>query len=556
MMSWDKLSQSIFFRIYAGLILVCAFVALLAYFLISSINDYRASQYRESMATGAFYLVASGVARQEDEFAKQNWLSDASSLLDASFSRQPINTMTFSSDEIARLDSYQAVVRFSEKPTYGDIYQKIPESDDVLTVRLTKVTEQQVKAMGVFLLDDLAYFPGQERERLEELQQFFSYPLGISKLVDIDLDPDQVARIRRKEIVIMLRDSSRANNNSAINVIIPTMNHDEVIVMGPVQLFNWTPFRLISSITLLSLLLISLGVYALIFPLEKKIRLVQSGVTRVREGKLDAKVKVIGQDEVAHLATTFNSMTEHIKRLIDSQRELTRAVSHELRTPVARVRFAVDMLADTEDADSRFKQLANIDRDIEALDVLIDEMLTYAKLEESSPKLEMQSINLHDLVEQVVNETNALGKEVIVSAVPMSKKITAVADMRYLHRVLQNLAGNATRYATQNIRISAGIDRQYAFVSVEDDGAGIPEKDREKVFLPFARLDDSRTRSSGGYGLGLSIVSRIAFWFDGKMKVDESPELGGARFTMRWPAKPLQTPIASKPEQARVTKPS
>lgn len=84
-----------------------------------------------------------------------------------------------------------------------------------------------------------------------------------------------------------------------------------------------------------------------------------------------------------------------------------------------------------------------------------------------------------------------------------------------------------------------------AFVTVEDDGHGIPEEDRDKVFVPFARLDDSRTRASGGYGLGLSIVSRIAFWFNGTMSVDESPKLGGARFTMRWPIKPLTQTISA-----------
>lgn len=544
----QKISHSIFFRIYAGLIFVCALVALLAYFVISSINDYRASKYRENMATGAFYLVAAGVARQEDDFARDNWLSDASSLLDAYLHLRPYVKSDFSNDENARLESYQAVIHYSDKPIYADIYQKVPDVDEILSVRLTKVTEQQVKAMGVFLLDDLAYYPGKEQQRLAELQRYFSYDLRIKKLDDVDLDPDQIARIRRKEIVILLRDSASADK-SAINVVIPNSTHDEVIVMGSVQLFNWAPFRLVSVMTLISLLLISLGVYALIYPLEKKIRIIQSGVTRVREGKLDAKVSVMGQDEVAHLATSFNSMTEHIKRLIDSQRELTRAVSHELRTPVARVRFAVDMLADTEDYSSRQQQLDNIDRDIEALNTLIDEMLTYAKLEESSPRLEMEPIVLNELIQQVVDETNALGKNVQVESHGLSKKIMAVADRRYLHRVLQNLAGNATRYADNTIRISAGINKQYAYISVEDDGQGIPEKDREKVFMPFSRLDDSRTRSSGGYGLGLSIVSRIAFWFDGHMSVDESPDLGGARFMMHWPVKPLPTGfIKKKPE--------
>lgn len=116
----------------------------------------------------------------------------------------------------------------------------------------------------------------------------------------------------------------------------------------------------------------------------------------------------------AHLAATFNSMTEHIRRLIESQRELTRAVSHELRTPVARIRFAADMLADTDDYDDRMSQRDYIDQDIEALNGLIDEILTYAKLEEGSPKMTWEAVNLKELVEQIVRETNALGKPVTV----------------------------------------------------------------------------------------------------------------------------------------------
>ena len=154
-----------------------------------------------------------------------------------------------------------------------------------------------------------------------------------------------------------------------------------------------------------------------------------------------------------------------------------------------------------------------------------------------------EAVNLKELVEQIVRETNALGKPVTVLVGNIDKVAIAQADRRYLHRVLQNLAGNATRYAEKTIIVSAGIERNEAFISVEDDGHGIPEKDREKVFIPFARLDDSRTRASGGYGLGLSIVSRIAFWFNGRMSVDESPRLGGARFTMTWPVNQLGASI-------------
>ncbi len=543
----SSLKHSIFVRIYAGLLIVCLCVALFAQLLISTINKERVQSYRENMATGAFYLVSEGAGRQENETEREYWLSDASSLFGSTFRTIPAQEISFSASELRRLDSGETVVRYVDQPTYADIYHRLPNSNRVLTVRMLQVTEQQVRAMAIFLLDDLSYYTtlSAKRKRLQELGDKFSYPLEIKGVNALGLDSDQMARLRRDEVVILFQDSSTSQNNTAIRIIIPSEINDMAIVMGPVALFNWFPLNLIISVVLISMFLISLGVYALIFPLERKLQLIQVGVNEVSEGNLDIQVQVIGQDEIARLSATFNAMTSHIKRLIESQRELTRAVSHELRTPVARIRFAVDMLADTDDEESRLMQRDYIDEDIESLNGLIDEMLTYAKLEEGSPKLDLEPVNLKELIEQVVRETNGLGKDIEVVGNPPNSKITAIADHRYLHRVIQNLAGNALRYAESTIVISAGVKKGEAFVSVEDDGHGILEADREKVFIPFSRLDDSRTRASGGYGLGLSIVSRIAFWFSGSMKVDESPQLGGARFIMTWPVKPLTQTIAA-----------
>lgn len=543
----SSLKHSIFVRIYGGLLIVCLCVALFAQLLMDTINKERVQSYRENMATGAFYLVGEGIARQDSKTQREYWLSDASSLFGSTFRITPIKEVDFSTSELRRFDNGEAVVRYASQPSYADVYHRLPEGSNVLTVRIAQVTEQQVRAMAVFLLDDLSYYTtlSAKRSRLEKLAEKFSFPLDLQGVNALNLDSDQLARLRRDEVVILFQDTSTSQSNSSIRVVVPSEINDMAIVMGPVPLFNWFPLNLIISMVLISMFLISLGVYALIFPLERKLQLIQIGVNEVSKGNLDIQVQVIGQDEIARLSATFNAMTEHIKRLIESQRELTRAVSHELRTPVARIRFAVDMLADTEDEESRFTQRDYIDEDIEALNGLIDEILTYAKLEEGSPKLDLEPVNLKELIEQIVRETNALGKEIKVVGNPPSAKETAVADRRYLHRVIQNLAGNALRYAETTIVISAGVKKGNAFVSVEDDGHGIAEADREKVFIPFSRLDDSRTRASGGYGLGLSIVSRIAFWFSGSMKVDESPELGGARFVMTWPIKPLIQTIAA-----------
>lgn len=540
----SSLNQSIFLRIYAGLLLICLLVALFAQLLITTINAERVQTYREDMASAAFYLIDSGLSRQVTAQERNFWLSDVSTLFDTKFEIEPTSKADFKTSEINRLNKQQAVVRFNGDTNTAEIYHKVSGENNVLHVSVNKLNEQQIKGVGVLLLDDLSYYRtlAEKQQRLQQIQKFFPFKLTLQSVNKLQLDTDQKARLYRKDIVIMFRDNTSVENSS-IRVLAPTEIQDTVVDLGPIPLFNWFPLNLIISITLISMFLISLGVYALIFPLERKLQLIQSGITKVREGKLNTKVKVVGEDEIAHLAATFNSMTEHIRRLIESQRELTRAVSHELRTPVARIRFAVDMLADTDDYDDRMSQRDYIDQDIESLNGLIDEILTYAKLEEGSPKMDWEDVDLQELVSQIVRETNALGKPVTVKVGKVQKGVFAQADRRYLHRVLQNLAGNATRYAESTIIISAGLEKNEAFISVEDDGQGIPEKDREKVFIPFARLDDSRTRASGGYGLGLSIVSRIAFWFNGRMSVDESPTLGGARFIMKWPKSQLASSI-------------
>lgn len=540
----SSLNQSIFLRIYAGLLFICLLVAFFAQLLITTINAERVQTYREDMASAAFYLIDSGLSRQVTAQERNFWLSDVSTLFDTKFNIEPTSKADFRTSEINRLNKQQAVVRFNSDTNTAEIYHKVSGENNVLHVSFNKLSEQQIKGVGVLLLDDLSYYRtlAEKQQRLQQIQKFFPFKLTLQSINKLQLDTDQKARLYRKDIVIMFRDNTSVENSS-IRVLAPTEIQDTVVDLGPIPLFNWFPLNLIISITLISMFLISLGVYALIFPLERKLQLIQSGITKVREGKLNTKVKVVGEDEIAHLAATFNSMTEHIRRLIESQRELTRAVSHELRTPVARIRFAVDMLADTDDYEDRMSQRDYIDQDIESLNGLIDEILTYAKLEEGSPKMDWKDVDLQELVSQIVRETNALGKPVTVKVGKVQKGAFAQADRRYLHRVLQNLAGNATRYAESTIIISAGLEKNEAFISVEDDGQGIPEKDREKVFIPFARLDDSRTRASGGYGLGLSIVSRIAFWFNGRMSVDESPTLGGARFIMKWPKSQLASSI-------------
>lgn len=359
--------------------------------------------------------------------------------------------------------------------------------------------------------------------------------------------------MRLDHSIILYRDSASIRGTT-ISIISPIPGStSQVLVMGPVPLFNWMPFQLATGITLLSLFVLSLGVYGLLVPMQRKLREVSYALNKMKTGNMSLRLPVEGSDEMATLASSFNNMSDHIQRLIEAQRELMRAVSHELRTPVARIRFGVEMMADEDDYDYRLQQVEQIDKDIEALNTLIDEIMTYAKLEQGMPSIEFEKVNLFEVLNQVALETEALKTQKIIELHSMPD-VVVEAERRYLHRVIQNLVGNAVRYCDNKVLISGGLDQDgQAYVSVEDDGPGIPEVDRARVFEAFARLDDSRTRASGGYGLGLSIVSRIAYWFGGKIHVDQSPSLGGARFIMSWPAqryvKKSKRKLAEKTEE-------
>jgi len=529
--------HSIFLRIYAGLVILVVLVALFGYLLVQIINYQRAQEYRESLTDGIAFIISEGVARQPNAQQKIDWISDASDLLELPIYYVKSDKVELTRAERRRINDRRAVVRWDAQTSVAYIVLGLKDDPDhYLYIKADNLTERQMKALPVFILDYLVYYPGQEKEYLAKIQSHFSYPIGIESVQSLPLDSEQIGRLRLDHSIILYRDSASIRGTT-ISIVSPIPSStSEVLVMGPVPLFNWMPFQLAAGITLLSLFVLSLGVYGLLLPLQRKLREVSYALNKMKSGNLSMRLEIDGKDEMALLASSYNKMSDHIQRLIESQRELMRAVSHELRTPVARIRFAMEMLADEDDYEYRLQQVEQIDKDIEALNTLIDEIMTYAKLEQGTPSLDFEQVILYDVLDQVVVETQALKTQKKIELLPMPENFVVDAERRYLHRVIQNLVGNAIRYCDERIVVSGGLDYQgQAYICVEDDGAGIPEEDRQRIFEAFSRLDDSRTRASGGYGLGLSIVSRIAFWFGGTITVDESPTLGGARFTMSWP---------------------
>lgn len=317
----------------------------------------------------------------------------------------------------------------------------------------------------------------------------------------------------------------RLADGSLMRMIMPSGFHS----------MSWPVFLLLVG---LAALVLTIAVRLLMRDLDQNLRTVESVAVRIARGELEARIEPGQGNLVSRLSRSFNGMADQIQRLVEVQREMIHAVSHELRTPVARIRFGVQMIETAKDEQTLHRQLDGIDNDIQELDELIDEILTYARLEQGGPVFSLRPDSVTDIVRQVVEEQQVIHPDTRIEAViPEASEVFAESDIepRYMHRAIQNLVGNACRYASGQVRVRCLLDEENCRIDVEDDGPGVPEQDWEKVFSAFARLDDSRTRHSGGYGLGLSIVRRILFWHGGQSFVGRSDELGGARFSLVWP---------------------
>ena len=530
--------NSIFVRIYGGMIAASIVIGIIFYIAFQTTNYLRLQHFRTQLANGPMKLMVESIEHRSAD-QRDQWVQLLARIFNTKIELLSGDDIPLSDKERAELLEGSMVMRYREEDRVGTAIFKLQSEDDVyLYSESERITEEQAKGVAMLVADKLARTDMPKWDAvIAQLNKDFSFPVKKLPPHQVELNESQKVRLfNQHEAVARFKD--QRGGGSLITAMILLPQTGEILKVGPQQLFNWYPLELLGFILIVAVGLVGLAVYFLVKPLEQQLSRLEKAVLRIRGGDLDARAPVDGSHAIAQLAGTVNGMADHIQRLIGSQKELTRAVSHELRTPVARIRFGMEMLVDEDDETRRVRALEDIDEDIEQLDRLIDEILTYSKLEEGTPVLDFRMIDVNGLLEQIVRETNALGKGILVDYCPpevVADKREAEGEERYVHRVIQNYVGNALRYADSKVRISYNVIGDVFRIDVEDDGPGISEEDRKRVFQPFTRLDDSRTRASGGYGLGLSIVARIAYWHGGKVKVGASDELGGAKFSFMWP---------------------
>lgn len=371
-----------------------------------------------------------------------------------------------------------------------------------------------------------------------ELDAKFAYKLDIVERITLDraLTSTQVAKLDGGDIAID-HDGEimyhRLRNTSKVLVVGPLAANrnqeiDERVIPLDLRLrlLTWSLIGVIFAIAL----------WFWVRPVWRDLEALRQTARDLGDGHFDARSPGANSQLFAPLSDTLNGMADRIQQLIATHKELASGISHELRTPIARLRFALEMLTETDDREERERLWKMMETDLDELDNLIDSSLTYARFEREAPEPHFSTVAFATWLEEEVDSVRLLGRqvqmEVDTSALPA--ELVVQLDRKAMPYALRNLLRNAIRYASRHILVSAETQGGQLMIHVDDDGIGIPPEEREHVFSAFTRLDRSRDRATGGYGLGLAIARRVLELHGGSARADTAP-LGGARFTLSWP---------------------
>jgi len=283
--------------------------------------------------------------------------------------------------------------------------------------------------------------------------------------------------------------------------------------------------RVIATPILLAALISAVICLLLARYLTAPIGRLRQAAQKLAKGDLDQRVSPsMGnrKDEIVELANDFDYMAEQLQTLIESHKQLLRDASHELRSPLARLQVALGLARKRGD-DQASQELDRIEREAERLNELIGQLLTLARLETKTAKVETKPVELNELLEQIVDdaayEARAINRDVkIIQSIP----VIINGNGALLSSVLENVIRNAIRYTVEGTSVEVSLQDNsdkpgWVVVKIRDHGPGIPEQMQESIFEPFVRVGEARDRQSGGYGLGLAIARRAVHLHGGEV---------------------------------------
>ncbi|MGG5218932.1 MULTISPECIES: envelope stress sensor histidine kinase CpxA [Rahnella] len=271
----------------------------------------------------------------------------------------------------------------------------------------------------------------------------------------------------------------------------------------------------------------------LAWSLAKPARKLKNAADDVARGNLKQHPELeAGPQEFLATGASFNQMVSALERMVTAQQRLISDISHELRTPLTRLQLATALMRRRH---GEGKELQRIENEAQRLDGMINDLLVLSRSQHKN-ELSRETLKANELWEGVIDdaqfEAEQMGKTLEVTSPPGPWKL--IGNAAALDSALENIVRNALRYSHHHIALNFAHDSEGITITVDDDGPGVSEEDREQIFRPFYRTDEARDRESGGTGLGLAIVDTAVQQHRGKVRAEDSP-LGGLRLIIWLP---------------------
>ncbi|USQ12866.1 HAMP domain-containing protein [Legionella lytica] len=301
----------------------------------------------------------------------------------------------------------------------------------------------------------------------------------------------------------------------------------------PLSHFVGIPWAGLAIRLILATFISGLICYLLSRYLTQPLRSLGMAAKSIAKGQLNTRVgqlKGHHKDEIAELSDEFDRMAEQLETLVNSKERLLQDISHELRSPLARLQIAIELGRNKTNqlAETEFKRM---ELECSRLNALITEVLDFARLDKSTTELHLSLVDMPALLQGVVqdanyecnHETNRVRAETL-------EPCQLLVDPRLIHRAIENIVRNALHYSpdTEQICVSLRYDerREHVYIDISDKGPGVPEEQLEKIFNPFYRVDTSREKKTGGYGLGLAIAFRAIQLHQGIISAENNRDGG------------------------------
>jgi len=303
----------------------------------------------------------------------------------------------------------------------------------------------------------------------------------------------------------------------------------ELLVLEKAGVISWLAALLIFIFAMILGLIITENIV-------RPIGVLNQAVREVEGGNLNARVPGKRQDELGDLSRGFNNMTASLEHAAAQRRRLIADSAHELRTPISLIQARIEMMEEGV-YPLNIDGLTALSVESKRLAALVDELRILSELESPESALEREVFSLETLIQEVIEaaEPSIRQLDISVETKFLGGQSEISADREKIRGLLVNLLSNALRYAESRVLFSLRVARNSLELHVEDDGQGIALENRERVFERYFRVDKSRSRNSGGVGLGLSICREIVRAHEGSIDAENSEMLGGARISLNLP---------------------